>query len=64
LLGDPDAVGHFIKVLALQLRFLKLLNQWATMIRAWMAEASIETTLELWASSLRDVKARVRVLFD
>ena len=28
-----------------------------------MAGASIEVTLELWASSLRDVKARVRSLF-
>src|SRR6202049_5285345 len=28
-----------------------------------MAGASIETTLELWASSLRDVKARIRTLF-
>ena len=28
-----------------------------------MAGASIEATLELWASSLRDVKARVRRLF-
>jgi len=28
-----------------------------------MAGASIETTLELWASSLRDVKARMRGLF-
>jgi SRSO17 transposase len=28
-----------------------------------MASASIETTLELWASSLRDVKARIRPLF-
>jgi SRSO17 transposase len=28
-----------------------------------MAGASIETTLELWASSLRDVKVRVRSLF-
>ena len=28
-----------------------------------MASASIETTLELWASSLRDVKARMRALF-
>ena len=28
-----------------------------------MAGASIETTLELWASSLRDVKARLRPLF-
>ncbi len=28
-----------------------------------MAGASIEATLELWASSLRDVKARLRPLF-
>src|SRR5674476_915027 len=28
-----------------------------------MLVASIETTLELWASSLRDVKARIRSLF-
>src|ERR1700675_3672741 len=28
-----------------------------------MARASIETQLELWASSLRDVKARMRPLF-
>lgn len=28
-----------------------------------MAGASIETTLELWASSLRDVKRRMRPLF-
>ena len=28
-----------------------------------MAGASIETTLELWASSLREVKARIRPLF-
>jgi SRSO17 transposase len=28
-----------------------------------MSEASIETTLELWASSLRDVKGRMRPLF-
>src|SRR6478609_2606605 len=31
--------------------------------RSWMASASIETTLELWASSLREVKARMRGLF-
>ena len=29
-----------------------------------MAGASIETTLELWASSLRDVKARMRGVFS
>ena len=28
-----------------------------------MAGASIETTLELWASSLRDVKGRIHTLF-
>src|SRR3954447_9320007 len=31
--------------------------------RGWMSGASIEETLELWASSLRDVKARMRSLF-
>ena len=29
-----------------------------------MSGISIETTLELWASSLRDVKARMRPLFS
>src|SRR6188474_1258579 len=29
-----------------------------------MAGTSVETTLELWASSLRDVKARIRPLFS
>ena len=29
-----------------------------------MAGASVETTLELWASSLRDVKARIHPLFS
>jgi SRSO17 transposase len=29
-----------------------------------MAGESVETTLELWASSLRDVKARIRPLFN
>ena len=28
-----------------------------------MASASVEATLELWAQSLRDVKARMRPLF-
>src|SRR5271170_7083164 len=31
--------------------------------RSWMMGASIEATLELWASSLRDVKGRMRALF-
>lgn len=29
-----------------------------------MTGASIETTLELWASSLRDIKERIRPLFS
>src|ERR1700751_4349185 len=29
-----------------------------------MAGASVEATLELWASSLRDVKSRIRPLFS
>ncbi len=31
--------------------------------RSWLSGASIETTLEFWASSLRDVKAQIRQLF-
>src|SRR5215218_156083 len=31
--------------------------------RGWMSGTSIEATLELWASSLRDVKGRMRPLF-
>ena len=41
-----------------------LLNPWVSMIRrSWMAVASIETTLEAWASSLRAVKRLIRPLF-
>src|SRR5215204_7487467 len=32
--------------------------------RSWMASGSVEATLELWASSLRDVKGRIRPLFQ
>src|SRR5215218_1823686 len=32
--------------------------------RSWMAAGSVEATLELWASSLRDVKGRIRPLFQ
>src|SRR3954471_12448026 len=32
--------------------------------RSWMAAGSIETTLELWASSFREVKGRIRPLFQ
>src|SRR5215210_4021173 len=35
-----------------------------TMVRrSWMAAGSVEATLELWASSLRNVKERIRPLF-
>lgn len=36
-------------------------NRWAS--RPWMTGASIETTLEQWESSLRDMKAQMRGLF-
>jgi DDE superfamily endonuclease len=51
--------------LALQLRFLRVLNPWATtMIRiSWTRVASIEETLALWAASLREIKKRMRPLF-
>jgi hypothetical protein len=40
------------------------LNPWVTMIRrSWMTGTSIEATLELWESSLREVKGRMRPLF-
>src|SRR5215211_7353885 len=36
-----------------------------TMVRrSWMAGGSVEATLELWASSLRSVKERIRPLFQ
>src|SRR5215217_8810387 len=35
-----------------------------TMVRrSWMAAGSVEATLELWASSLRTVKERIRPVF-
>jgi hypothetical protein len=41
------------------------LNPWLTMIRgSWMTGGSVEATLELWASSLRDVKGRIGPLFQ
>lgn len=50
--------------LALQLRFLALIPTWfAWAGRRYRVMASIETTFELWASSLRDVKGRMRPLF-
>ncbi|MFV0335076.1 MAG: IS701 family transposase, partial [Tropicimonas sp.] len=32
-------------------------------MRSWMSGLPVEETLELWALSLRDVKARMRPLF-
>src|SRR5215207_3161816 len=32
--------------------------------RSWMATGSVEATLELWAASLRDIKGRIRPLFQ
>jgi SRSO17 transposase len=32
-------------------------------LRSWMTGASVEATLEFWASSLQEVKARMRPLF-
>src|SRR5215208_4430320 len=47
-----------------QLQFWQEVLTFPGMIgRGWMSGASIEETLELWASSLRDVKARMRSLF-
>jgi hypothetical protein len=41
-----------------------VLNPWATMIRDLMiGGASVEDTLTLWASLLREAKQRIRPLF-
>src|SRR5215210_5829452 len=41
----------------------RVLTRSVTMIRrSWMMGGSVEATLELWASSLRDVKGRMRPL--
>ena len=56
-------------ILALQSYFFyceaaNRLNLWRTMIRkSWSGYAPVETTLELLASALRDVKGRMRQLF-
>jgi hypothetical protein len=43
---------------------LEVLNPWVTVIRDLMiGGASVEDTLTLWASSLRDAKQRIRPLF-
>src|SRR4051794_3181701 len=50
--------------LALQLHFWRGVLIFSRMVgRGWMSGASIEETLELWAASLREVKARMRPLF-
>src|SRR6516225_5993934 len=54
------------QALTLQLHFVRTSefivdHDWG---RSWMAGASVETTLELWASSLREVKVRIRPLFS
>src|SRR3954464_13251625 len=55
--GAPDC-------LALQLHFSRGVLTFSRVIgRGWMSGASIEETLELWAASLREVKARMRPLF-
>ena len=51
-------------LLALQLHFWRGVLIFSRMVgRGWMSGASIEETLELWAASLREVKARMRPLF-
>src|SRR5215208_4122405 len=43
----------------------RVLTRSVTMIRrSWMMGGSVEATLELWASTLRDVKGRMRPLFQ
>src|SRR3954454_4217288 len=52
------------QALALQLRFFRLMAICVTMVRrSWMTGGSVEATLELWASSLRSVKERIRPVF-
>lgn len=49
--------------LALQLHYLEGSKSMATMSRDLMIGESVEDTLTLWASSLRDAKQRIRPLF-
>src|ERR1051325_8471748 len=57
------APRHFVAV-ALQLQFRCGALIFSRLVgRAWMSGVSIEETLELWAASLREVKARMRPLF-
>src|SRR3954449_1242927 len=55
---------NFDPGLALQLRFFRFMAICVTMVRrSWMTAGSVEATLELWASSLRTIKERIRPLF-
>src|ERR1051325_3766531 len=57
------APRHFVAV-ALQLQCRRgVLTFFRLVGRGWMSGASIEETLELWAASLREAKARMRPLF-
>ena len=42
---------------------VKSVHTTITIRRRWMAGGSIETTVELWASSLRNLKVRIRPRF-
>src|SRR5471032_3140061 len=72
---DYRTILSFMKDLSLQLPFLQVSESMgnhdskivdaATMIRrSWTRPASIEETLALWAASLRDIKKRIRPLFN
>src|SRR3954471_4325327 len=51
-------------ILALQLRFFLHIAICVAMVRrSWMTGGSVEATLELWASSLRTIKERIRPVF-
>src|SRR5665811_2147132 len=61
---SSSIIENGVSCIALQSRFLRSSDPSVTMIRrSWMTGISIETTLELWASSLRAVKARMAPLF-
>src|ERR1700722_9485933 len=58
-IGQHKAAQHYSCLLC------RFLNPWATMIRrSWTRPASIEETLALWAASLREIKKRIRPLFN
>src|SRR5215203_4103221 len=62
-LGDLTRTGPLQKHYSCGL--FRVLTRSVTMIRrSWMMGGSVEATLELWASSLRDVNGRMRPLFQ